>query len=279
MKTIVITGASSGIGKAAAESFLKDGHRVIAVVRTPDLVSDLVLKYQNHFLVYQQDLSQIEKMEGIKSFLIQHQISGIDVLVNNAGVAYAAPFALQEFSEIENVINLNVLSVMKMTQVLIPLLAQNNGRIVNISSVSGENGTPFLASYCASKYAIEGFSESIRRELKIYGITVCIVGPGSVKTPIWQKGFQKIKDKYDQTIYKNSFKKFMEFASNEEMNGLDVNVVVKDIQHAALSNAPKIRYYPIPRKFRNYYLAKLIPKKKMDEINCKILGLGEIKKN
>lgn len=279
MKTIVITGVSSGIGRKAAESFLQDGHRVIGVVRNLDLISDLIQKYQNQFLVYQQDLTQKENIDGIKAFLSQHQISSIDVLVNNAGVAYAAPFALQEFSEIESVINLNVLSVMKMTQVLIPYLAQSKGRIVNISSVSGENGTPFLAAYCASKYAIEGFSESIRRELNIYGIKVCIVGPGSVKTPIWQKGFQKIKDKYNQTIYRDSFKKFMDFASNEEMNGLDVGVVVKDIQHAALSESPKIRYNPIPRKFRNYYLSKLFSKKKMDEINCKILGLGEIKKN
>ncbi len=142
-----------------------------------------------------------------------------------------------------------------------------------ISSVSGQNGTPFLAAYCASKHAIEGFSESLRRELHFIGQTVHVVGPGSVKTPIWKKGFEKIQNFYDQSQYAKPFKKFLNFAANEEQNGLEVQFVVDQIMHAATSESARLRYAPIPRKFRNYYLPKLFSKKMMYQITIKALGL------
>ena len=134
-------------------------------------------------------------------------------LVNNAGVAFAAPFALQDFSEVQTTINVNVISLMKVTQVLLPLLGLNGtgpkGRIVNISSIAGQLAAPFLGVYAASKHAVEGFSNALRKELMVCGIKVSIVGPGSIQTPIWEKGFEKVKEKYDQTIFAKPFKIFI----------------------------------------------------------------------
>lgn len=274
MKTIFITGISSGIGKATAVAFLKRGDCVIGTVRDENSVMDLKSEYPNQLRLIHLNLKEISSISEIPQILNKLSIQKIDIIINNAGVAIAAPFQFQDFSEVTETITINVLAVMRLTQVLIPfLLKSNDGRIVNISSVSGENGTPFLASYCASKHAIEGFSESLRRELNIYGLKVILIGPGSIKTPIWDKGFEKIKSLYANTIYKNSFDRFIAFAMNEKENALNPEDVVSDILDASFSSHPKIRYAPVPRKLINWILPRLLPTRYFDYISCRALGL------
>lgn len=273
MKTIFITGISSGIGKALAEAFLKNGDCVIGTVRDENSVSDLSKQYPEHLKVVQVDFLQPSQIEKIPSGLNSIQIKQIDILINNAGMALAAPFQHQKFSEIQNTIQVNLLAVMQLTQLLIPFIPPSTGRIIQISSVSGENGTPFLAAYCASKYAIEGFSESLRREMNLFGIKVIIVGPGSVQTPIWDKGFQKIKDLYQNTVYKNSFNRFMAFADSEKNNALPVSDLVDVVFKAAFSQSPSVRYAPVPRAWMNRTIPRLLPKFFFDRLTCKALGL------
>lgn len=273
-KSIFISGISSGIGYATAEFFLSQGHTVIGTYRKSADAVDFKTKYKNKFIGIEIDLTQFDQIPLISQQLANHGINQIDALVNNAGVALAAPIENQDFNEIQQIININVLAVIRLTQVLIPFLKKSvDARIVNISSVSGVNGTPFLGIYCASKHAIEGFSESLRRELNLFGIKVSIVGPGSIKTPIWSKGFDIVAHKYDATAYKESFHRFIKFASNEEKKALPVREVVKDIAHAIENSNPKIRYAPVPRKWSNWYLPKLFPKKIYDRLMCKALGL------
>ncbi len=274
MKTIFITGISSGIGKAAAVAFLNRGDCVIGTVRDENSVSELSAQFPDKLIFIKIDLSKMDQISEVSNFLQKNKIEHIDVLINNAGIAVAAPFQFQNFSEITEIMQLNVLSLMKLTQVLIPFVQKStDGRIVNISSVSGKNGTPFLAAYCASKHAVEGFSESLRRELNIYGIKVIVIGPGSVQTPIWDKGFDKIKSLYNQTIYKKSFDKFIAFAMNEKETGLKPEIIVNDILHASFSKRPKIRYAPVPRKLLNWTLPRLVPNYFFDVIVCRSLGL------
>ena len=165
-----------------------------------------------------------------------------------------------------------------MTQVMISYLIPTQGRIINISSISGIGGTPFLGIYCASKHAIEGFSESLRREMNIYDIKVSVIGPGSIKTPIWSKGFETIRTRFDKTIYRESFHRFIDFAKYEEENALPVSAVVENIMNAATSSCPKIRYAPVPRKLSSVYLPWILPKSIVDYMTCKALGL-RIKKD
>lgn len=274
MKTIFITGISSGIGKATAVAFLKRGDCVIGTVRDENSVIDLKNEYPNQLCRIHLNLKEISSISDLPQILNQLSIQKIDILINNAGVAIAAPFQFQDFSEVTETITINVLAVMRLTQVLIPLLLKSeDGRIINLSSVSGKNGTPFLASYCASKHAIEGFSESLRRELNIYGMKVILIGPGSIKTPIWDKGFEKIKSLYEKTIYKESFDRFIAFAMNEKENALAPEDVVSDILDASFSSRPKIRYAPVPRKLMNWTLPRLLPTRYFDYISCRALGL------
>ncbi len=276
MKKAFITGISTGIGRATAERFLELGWQVIGSARRSSDVEDLQLKYPEQFIVWICDLSSEVQVESLAGFLQSRQINQIDILINNAGVARAAPFEHQNFQEIKNMIQVNVLAVLRVTQIITPFLKSNQGRIINISSVSGKTGTPFLAAYCASKHAIEGFSESLRREMKVYGIKVIIIGPGSVKTPIWSKGFSRNQEGYSNTDFASSFEKFLSFGASEEQNALPVSVVVSDIMHASLSKYPRRRYAPIPRKIRNRYLTQWLPAAVVDYLVCKALDLKKL---
>ena len=280
-KVLFITGVSSGIGFATADFYLKAGWFVIGTYRKTKDGEYFKNNFSKNFLGIEVDVTDFAKVDQIPEILKQNNIAQIDALVNNAGVALAGPIEYQSFSEFQSIININLIAVFKMTQILLPFLKKSTdagtsaGRIVNISSVSGQNGTPFLGGYCASKHAIEGFSESLRRELNLYGMKVSIVAPGSIKTPIWGKGFDVVAKAYDATEYKESFRKFLAFASSEVDHALPVEAVVHDINLALTSATPKFRYAPIPRKFRNWYLAKLFPLKLYDYLTCKALGLNK----
>jgi short-subunit dehydrogenase len=278
MKTALITGISTGIGRATAEKFLAQGYRVIGSVRDVQSAADLKLKYGTQFILWKCDFLHLPEIDSIHSVLSENKIMQIDILVNNAGIASAGPIQYQDFSEMQNIMTTNVLAVMKLTQMMISYLVPSQGRIINISSISGIGGTPFLGIYCASKHAIEGFSESLRREMKIYGIKVSVIGPGSIKTPIWSKGFETLRARFDETIYRDSFHRFIDFAKYEKENALPVSVVVENIMHAATSTCPKIRYAPVPRKLTSVYLPWVLPKSIVDYMTCKALAL-RIKKD
>ena len=279
MKTVFITGISSGIGKALTEAFLKNGDLVIGTVRDEKSVQDLRVNFPDRLHLFKLDLSDLRQIDLISKSLDQIlnsiNIKSVDVLINNAGVALAAPFEYQNFNEVQDMIQINVLALMKVTQVLLPFIKKSkNGRIVQVSSVSGENGTPFLAGYCASKHAVEGFSESLRRELYLQNIKVVVVGPGSVQTPIWDKGFEKIKSLYNHTEYKDSFGRFIQFAQFEKNNALPVAQVAQVIWTAATVASPKYRYAPVPRALTNYWIPKLIPQCIFEWMNRRALGLS-----
>ena len=226
-------------------------------------------------MLFRSDFMQIEKIPQILK--LDYQIEQLDGLVNNAGVALAAPFYDQPFAEVQSIIHLNVLSLMKVTQVLLPLLKNElrAGRIVNISSISGVSAAPFLSVYAASKHAIEGFSVGLRKELMLLGIKVIVIGPGSVKTPIWKKGFRAIQSHYSQSIYALPFQKFIRMASEEEEKSLPVQVIADLILHTLVVAKPCYRYAPVPRKWLNWYLPKLIPNKLYDYLTAKALGLRD----
>ncbi len=272
-KVVLITGASSGIGAATTRALIEHGFTVVATVRKAADEIQLINLYKDKIKVVQLDVTDFSAIEKLPEILLnKFNIQHLHGLINNAGVALAAPFANQDFFEVQKIIQINVLAVMKITQVLIPLLIRDS-RIVNISSVAGKSAAPFLAVYAASKHAIEGFSEALRKEMLLLGVKVIVVAPGSVKTPIWQKSFAAIKDLYKHTIFAESFGRFIKFALNEEKNALAVNQVSALIIKALTLKDPKVRYSPIPRKLINWYLPKLLPTKIYDHLTAKALGL------
>ncbi|MCS7245624.1 MAG: SDR family oxidoreductase [candidate division WOR-3 bacterium] len=172
---IIITGASSGIGKATYE-LLKKEHNVIGISRNgPDI---------------KLDLSITENIKNLAN-LVNTQL---DILINNVGIAYVKSLEKSEISEIEEQISINLKSAILVTKVLLEKINQN-GLIINIGSIASKFGFDNWSVYSATKFGIGGFSHSLRKELSKKGIRVCLVMPGAVWTPIWEKnGFKKTQD-------------------------------------------------------------------------------------
>ncbi len=279
MKTILITGASSGIGWDSVRCLDENNFQVVATVRSQADADKISKSFSKNVIPLIIDLTHLEDISDLPLKLKQkHQIEKLDGLVNNAGIALAGPFLDQDFSEIEQIIKLNVLSVMKLTQVLLPMLgafkgSNHHGTIIQISSVAGKGGAPFLSAYSASKHAVEGFSTVLRKELMLFGINVVVIGPGSIKTPIWNKGFGQIRDRYKNSIYANSFRKFISIALGEEKNALEVSAISQLILRIFEQKNPSFRYAPIPRKWRNWYLPSILPKRLYNHLTAKTLGL------
>ena len=273
-KNIFITGVSTGIGYQTAETFLQNGHTVIGTFRKTSDVQHFEKKYAGQFIGLQIDLSTIDKIDKITEDLLDKNITQIDVLVNNAGIALAGPAELQNISEYQEMMTINFFAVVKVTQTLMPFLRVSpSARIINISSLSGISGAPFLSGYCATKHAVEGYSKALRNELQLHNIHVVVIGPGSIKTPIWDKGFSRLLDSYKGSIYEKSFGKFAEIADGESKNGLDPMAVVRCVEHAAFSRWPKLRYQPIPRKFISWTLPRLLPERVYNFILTRVLHL------
>lgn len=279
MKTILITGASTGIGWDSVRALVEKGYRVIGTVRNETDANRLAQAFPGKAFPIVIDLMQLDLISGLPETLkSKFQIEILDGLVNNAGIAQAGPFLDQDFTEIESTIRLNVLALMKLTQVLLPLLgakqgASHAGTIVNISSVAGTGGAPFLSAYAASKHAVEGFSDVLRKELMLFGMKVVVIGPGSIKTPIWNKGFQDVRTRYQNSIYANAFGRFMKMVESEVENALDVERVSDLVVEAFEKDCPKFRYAPVPRPLKNWYIPRMLPKRLYNYLTAKALGL------
>lgn len=276
-KVVVVTGASTGIGYDAVRILAENNFLVVATVRKETDKQNILKNFPKNVKVILLDVQHFSEVEKLPQILLNDLgITEVFGLVNNAGVAHAGPFAYQKFSDVSDVIGINILALMKVTQVLLPIMGLETGapgRIVNISSIAGRVSTPFLSVYAASKHAVEGFSEGLRQELVIKNIKVSVVGPGSIKTPIWEKGFERIKDSYNHTLYAESFQRFVKFGLKQVDRALEPSAVSECILDALTAENPKYRYKPIPQMWLNWYLPKLIPRKYFDRIVVKTLKL------
>ena len=194
-KTILITGCSTGLGFAAARLFAHHDYRVIATVRSEDDAARV--QAENKVLIHPVlcDVTLAKHVAALPGHV--RAITGgnrLDGLINNAGMMLEpGPFELQNLDTIRAQFDVNLFGMMAVTQVLLPLLGTaepaggHAGRIINLSSIEGKVASPFISAYAATKHAIEGFSASLRRELRLFGIKVIIVAPGGIKTEMWRK--------------------------------------------------------------------------------------------
>lgn len=184
-KVVVITGASSGIGEQSAEEFAKLHANVILVSRNEvqlQKIAARLSKYQIKTLVYACDVSDKDQVDTMGKIVIE-KFGTIDVLVNNAGFGIYNTVENTTIDELESQMSTNFLGTMYCTKTFLPqLLKQGSGHIVNVASVAGSIGIPRMAAYCASKFAMLGFSESLFHELKGTGVGVTVVSPIMVRT-------------------------------------------------------------------------------------------------
>ena len=190
-KTVIITGASGGFGSTFTKAFLERGYHVVATIRDEAkksvLLEGLTPNDAGNLTFALLDVTDEESVHNFGS--IVQGLDRVDVLINNAGFAVAGFAEELSMEEYQFQLETNLLGVMRVTNHVLPKMRkQGNGRIINISSISGLIGFPGLSPYVSSKYALEGYSESLRLEVKKLGIDVVLVEPGSFQTNIWSSG-------------------------------------------------------------------------------------------
>jgi NAD(P)-dependent dehydrogenase (short-subunit alcohol dehydrogenase family) len=192
MSTIFITGASSGIGKACARLFQSRGWNVVAAVRNPDSAADLASLERT--MVCRVDVTLADTIGPAVEAAIR-SFGGIDVLVNNAGYAAIGPFEEMSDEQVRRQVETNVLGLMAVTRAILPhFRSRRSGTVVNMSSIGGRITFPLYSLYHATKWAVEGFSESLQYELKPLGIRVRIIEPGTIKTDFYTRSMDRADD-------------------------------------------------------------------------------------
>jgi len=281
MRSVVVTGASTGIGWAIAKLLIGRGYRVFGGVRkqvdADRLRDELGAGFAPLLFDVTDEAAVLAAARTVREALGGETLAG---LVNNAGIAVAGPVLELSADDFRRQMDVNVIGPVLATQAFGPLLGADpslkgsKGRIVMINSVAGKNGNPLLAPYSTSKHAIEGLSESLRRELMLFGIDVVIVAPGGVKTPIWSKAEQ-----VDLSIYKNSpylpaLNKVMAVMMELGAKGLPAERIAEIVLEALTAASPKVRYQITPDPMR-HLIAAVLPKRTLDRIIAKRLGLRE----
>lgn len=280
MKTVVITGASTGIGRTTAERLAAKGWKVFAGVRKQE-DADTLKKADPAIEPLMLDVTKAEDIEAAVA-KVSDTLGGAKLagLVNNAGIASMGPLALQPADEFKAHFEVNVFGTLSATQGFLPLLGMDRnrtgdpGRIVNITSLGGRIAAPFLGAYTATKHAVESMTDSFRRELVIYGIDAIAIGPGSVKTPIWDKAEDKNEDQpYANSAWAEPIRKFSETMLKGGREGLPPERVAEIIETALTDSSPKARYAPVPDKFTNWTIPTHIPKRWLDSIFANRFGM------
>jgi hypothetical protein len=279
MQSVVITGASTGIGWATAKLLLDRGFRVFGSVRKQADADRLKTEFGANFTPLLFDVTDeaavLAAAREVRTALGGETLFG---LVNNAGIAVAGPVLELSADQFRRQLEVNVIGPVIAIQAFGPLLGADRslkgkpGRIVMIGSVAGKSGNPLSSPYVASKHAIEGLSESLRRELMLFGIDVIVVAPGAVKTPIWAKGDEVDISTYQNSPYLPALEKARQFTKYLSQIGLPPEQVAERIAEALTSPRPKVRYSITPDPMRHLITA-ILPKRMVDKIIAKRLGL------
>jgi NAD(P)-dependent dehydrogenase (short-subunit alcohol dehydrogenase family) len=185
MRKVLITGATSGFGKLLVDAFLKNGDFVIASGRQlnsrPEVFENERVKYSRRFLEIEMDVTLADQVQQAAS-LIKQKLGHIDILINNAGYGLFGALEDVQEHEIRYQMEVNFFGTVSVTRAFLPMLRLAQGKIFNFSSVFGFMGFPLTSLYCASKFAVEGLTESLRGELAPHGVQVCLIEPGGYRT-------------------------------------------------------------------------------------------------
>lgn len=282
MKTVLITGASTGIGRSAAEYLASRGWQVFAGIRKAQ-DGEALIAANEQIKPILLDVTNPEQVnaavETIRAVLAGQKLAG---LVNNAGIANMGPLALQPLDQFKAHFDVNVFGLLRASQAFAPLLGMDEtlagppGRIINITSVGGRLASPFLGAYTATKHAVESMTDSLRRELVLFGIDTIAIGPGAVRTPIWDKAEQDNRaNPYSNSPWARAIEKFSETMLEGGRTGLDPEIIAKTIETALTAAKPKARYAPVPNKLTNFTLPMLLPKRMIDRFFWKRFGLQD----
>ena len=279
MQSVVVTGVSTGIGWGITKDLIGRGFRVFGSVRKTQDADRLSNEFGSAFVPLLFDVTDEAAVQAAAG-QVREQLKGEALfgLVNNAGIAVPGPLMHLPTQDFRHQLEVNLVSVLIVTKAFLPLLGADRslrgkpGRIINMSSVSGKIGYPFVGAYAASKHGLEGFSESLRRELMLYGIDVIIIGPGAIATPIWEKAEQMDTSIFMDTEYDESGRRTQRYMIHNGKNGLPTEKVAEVVLQALTTPKPRVRYAVVRPTFINRFALRILPKRVIDRFIARNLG-------
>jgi short-subunit dehydrogenase len=267
MKWILVTGASTGIGRAAAEFLAEKGFGIYAGARKKEDLENLS-KIENVVSV-KLDVTRNDNIEQVYE-LIRERNTGLFGLVNNAGIGIIGPLMELSDTDITHQLDVNLVGVHRVTKAMFPFILESKGRIINISSINGLISMPYYGPYCTSKFALEGYSDALRRELMFHGIKVIVIQPGLTESSIWEKGadsIEKLKENLEGSIFLDRGVKFGEdLLKTVKTSAISATKIAEGVYTSLTIDNPKNRYLITENNFRNKIMLKMSSKKIDDKI-------------
>lgn len=242
---VVVTGASSGIGLATATLLAARGYGVYAGIRTEEAAARLRGIDPRIRPLHLDVCDQQSITEAARQIPADVPLAGV---INNAGVAVAGPLEHIAPEQLRMQFEVNVVGPLAVTQAFLPRLRAAHGRVVFVGSISGRFAVPFIAPYSASKFALRALADAMRIELSPEGISVSLIEPGSVKTPIWEKGREANRNLWERlseearAAYAGAMQAVVHQAEREERSGIAPEAVARAIAHALSARRPRAHY-------------------------------------
>ena len=271
-KAIVITGTSTGIGKACALYLDKMGYKVYAGVRNQLDGDNLLIEASETLVPVLLDVTDSKSIRSATDFIKMETGGKLFGLINNAGIGRGGALEVTPVKEIQKLMDINVIGLMTVIQAFIPLLRNAKGRIVNIGSTSSLLAFPGASVYSASKFAVRAITDSLRLELKPFGMSVILIAPGAVESKIWDKG-KAYKDEMRKLVKPEiaelyaPLKRFGD-RLNESIKKIPAIEVAKAVANALGKKNPK-SYYVVGNDAKGAALVARLPKSVLDWIILK----------
>ncbi len=270
---ILITGSSTGIGRACALRMAQKGHRVFAAVRRPEDGEALRRQAPEHIVPLCLDVTREEEIEAIRRTLEQELgAGGLQGLVNNAGIAVGGPLETVRPEDLRRQFEVNLFGQVRVTQALLQLLRRAKGRLVFMSSISGRMASPYVGPYSASKYALEAVGDAWRRELRADGIAVSLIEPGAIRTPIWDKAVEGA-GRYLEGLSAAMIERYGRVLESMEPRlrrtaerSVSPERVADAVEHALTARRPRTRYLVGTDAHIGAFLAWLLPDRILDPL-------------
>jgi NAD(P)-dependent dehydrogenase (short-subunit alcohol dehydrogenase family) len=282
MRSVVITGVSTGIGHAAAKTLDDRGFRVFGSVRKQEDADRVQAELGDAFTALIFDVTDEAAITAaaacVRGALGGETLAG---LVNNAGIAVSGPLLDLSADDYRRQLEVNLVGPFLVTQAFAPLLGAEPGltgtpgRIVNISSVAGKRAMPFLGPYAASKFGLEGYSEALRRELMLFGIDVVVIGPGPVRTAIWDKAEEIDIAQFADSPYRPIMERFQKVFIKQGREGYPAERLGELIHRALTSDKPKVRYAAVKGRLLEKLMMQVASPRTLDRLIAKMLGLQQ----
>lgn len=270
---MLVTGSSTGIGRAVALRLDREGWRVFAGVRREEDAESLRAEGSDRLIPVMLDVTDAVQVAAAAELIGERAgEAGLDGLVNNAGIAVLSPLETIPLDDFRRQIEVNLTGQVAVTQAMLPLVRRARGRVVFVSSIGGRMALPFGAPYHAAKFGIEAVADCLRQELRPWKIDVSVIEPGSIDTPIWERG-ERIADEVadrapaaQEELYGQTIERFRAAVRRTADRGIAPDKVARAVAHALTARRPRTRYLVGTDARGQVLLRRLLPDRALDAI-------------